>query len=86
MAMTLSNDNMINITDLPQYIKGAKDTRGLIKDCINLDNIPKLEEVERLLIEKSLEKYKSFRAAAEVLGINHKTVAAKARKYNIIAK
>ena len=32
----------------------------------------------------ALEKYKSFNAAGKVLGITHKTVAAKARKYGIV--
>ncbi|MCG0275401.1 MAG: hypothetical protein L5655_04435 [Thermosediminibacteraceae bacterium] len=32
----------------------------------------------------ALKKYRSFNAAAKVLGITHKTVAAKARKYGLV--
>lgn len=84
MSMTLSNDSMIKVSDLPQYIVGNKDNKEIFNITSDLEGeIPTLEEVEKKLIELSLQKYRSFRGAAEALGINHKTVAAKARKYNI---
>ncbi len=41
------------------------------------------EYYEREIIKKALKKYKSFNRAAKALGLTHKTVAAKARKYHL---
>lgn len=51
--------------------------------------IPEDEEImpwefyEREIIRKALKKYGSFNAAGKALGLTHKTVAAKARKYHL---
>ena len=45
-----------------------------------------LEEYEKQIIRASLDKYGSYTAAGRVLGITHKTVAAKAQKYGIDKK
>ncbi len=41
------------------------------------------EYYEREIIRKALKKYGSYNAAGKALGLTHKTVAAKARKYHI---
>ncbi|MCT4544793.1 MAG: hypothetical protein N4A63_14755 [Vallitalea sp.] len=38
---------------------------------------------EKLIIQNAMKKYKSFNAAGKALGISHKTVASKVRKYHI---
>lgn len=42
------------------------------------------ETYESQIIARALETYGSFNAAGKALGLTHKTVAAKARKYNLI--
>ena len=47
------------------------------------DEIMPWEYYEREIIRKALKKYGSYNAAGKTLGLTHKTVAAKARKYHI---
>ena len=47
------------------------------------DEILPWEYYEREIIRKALKKYGSYNAAGKALGLTHKTVAAKARKYHI---
>lgn len=47
------------------------------------DEVMPWEYYEREIIRKALKKYKSFNAAGKALGLTHKTVAAKARKYHL---
>ena len=42
-----------------------------------------MKNYEKQIIRAALEKYDSYTAAGKALGINHKTVAAKAQKYGI---
>lgn len=44
------------------------------------------EYYEKEIIRRALEKYGSFNAAGKALGLTHKTVAAKARKYHLDVK
>jgi len=46
--------------------------------------IATLEEYEREILRCALKRFGSFNATGKALGINHKTVAFKARKYNIV--
>lgn len=47
------------------------------------DEIMPWEYYEREIIRKALKKYGSYNAAGKALGLTHKTVSAKARKYHI---
>lgn len=47
------------------------------------DEIMPWEYYEREIIRKAFKKYGSYNAAGKALGLTHKTVAAKARKYHI---
>lgn len=47
------------------------------------DEIMPWEYYEREIIRKALKKYGSYNATGKALGLTHKTVAAKARKYHI---
>jgi phosphotransferase system HPr (HPr) family protein len=84
-AINVTDDNIIDVDDLPTYITGlsTKDKQYLV----NLDadgEVAPFEEYERIIIKLALKKYKSFNAAGKVLGLTHKTVAAKARKYGLL--
>lgn len=48
------------------------------------DRIMPWEYYEKEIIKRALEQYGSFNAAGKALGLTHKTVAAKARKYHLV--
>lgn len=45
-----------------------------------------MDEYEKLIIAKALRHCHSFNAAAKALGVTHKTVAAKARKFGLVKR
>jgi len=87
--MILCPTDLISESDLPKKITENYyvNERIASKQLINLKHDGKLatmEEYERDIIQNALERFGSFNAAGKVLGLTHKTVAAKARKYKII--
>ncbi|WP_242972018.1 sigma 54-interacting transcriptional regulator [Haloimpatiens massiliensis] len=91
-VMTLNENNIIHITDLPPYMRGEINgvesiikpiKNNYIEKIIEEEEILPLEEYEKIIIEKALKKYGSYNAAGKALGLTHKTVAAKARKFGI---
>lgn len=83
--MTLSNSDWITLDDLPGYLC---DESGNVKPLTNTfsldgDNLPTFEEMERELIDRAIKKHGSFRKAGVALGLDHKTIATKVRKYNL---
>lgn len=87
--MILCPADLITEDDLPKKITENYyvNERIASKQLINLKHDGKLatmEEYERDIIQNALERFGSFNAAGKVLGLTHKTVAAKARKYKII--
>ena len=86
-AITLSHGDWITIQDLPTYIGESKASKEFLTSTVFIteeDDLPTMEEVEKAVIKKALEKHKSFRKAGIALGLNHKTVASKARKYKLV--
>ncbi|MBC3888193.1 PAS domain-containing protein [Acetobacterium paludosum] len=84
-GMTLSNNEWISIDDLPNHLRDEvndkkKNNRPFALDG---DNLPTLEEMERELIGLALKKHGSFRQAGLALGLDHKTISAKAKKYDL---
>lgn len=45
--------------------------------------VQKFEDYERLIIQMAIDKHKSYNAAGKALGLTHKTVAAKVKKYGL---
>lgn len=82
-AINLCEGEIIHPEDLPFYIGESSE------DKVSLINMPNgelstLEEYEREIIKAAMKKYKSFNRAAQALGITHRTVALKCRKYDIV--
>lgn len=50
------------------------------------DKVQKFEDYERLIIQMAMDKHKSYNAAGKALGLTHKTVAAKVRKYGLASE
>nr|WP_273702482.1 sigma 54-interacting transcriptional regulator [Tepidanaerobacter syntrophicus] len=84
-AINLAETDVIDISDLPQGITNR--TSETKRPLINLEpdgELASYDDYEKAIIKVALNKYKSFNAAGKALGITHKTVAAKARRYGII--
>lgn len=82
--VTLTDDSFIDVEHLPAYLKEElllenKEDSGLIIDKIILP----WEEYEKKIIKLALDKYKSYNGAGKALGLTHKTIATKAKKYGI---
>ncbi|NSB15305.1 sigma 54-interacting transcriptional regulator [Clostridium beijerinckii] len=93
--MALNETEVIELSDLPTYMrKDINTVNNAIKSknnneidmLIEADEILPLKEYEKIIIEKALKKYGSYNAAGKALGLTHKTVAAKARQYGIEKK
>ena len=81
-AINLCDTPYITVNDLPFYISNiSKEEEGLI----NLRNgeILPFEEYEKEIIKLAMKKYKSFNQAGKALGLTHRTVGLKCKKYNI---
>lgn len=83
-AINITESNLISYADLPGYIKKERPEPLSLINLNSNGELFSLERYEKEIIKKALKKYGSFNAAGKALGITHKTVAAKARKYNIV--
>jgi transcriptional regulator with PAS, ATPase and Fis domain len=87
--ITLCDRDVIELQDLPSEISKLYDInenfgRGNLINISESGKIATLEEYEKEILKFALKRFGSFNAAGKALGITHKTVATKARKYNII--
>ncbi|MGL5245698.1 MAG: sigma 54-interacting transcriptional regulator [Sarcina sp.] len=80
-CMNLCDEDYISSAYLPSYMKPLKK----LEYSLNLDenNILKFEEYEKQIIEIAMKKYKSFNKAGKALGLTHRTISLKCKKYNI---
>ena len=82
--VTLSDRPAIDIDLLPGYIRERAATdQGACGQAFAAETIFPWDTYEKKIIKMALEKYGTFNRAAKVLGLTHKTVAAKARKYGL---
>ncbi len=88
--IVLSENDIININDLPYNISKMYGMNLYKSDEESLINMKKdgklatLEDYEKEIIKEALKRFGSFNAAGKALGITHKTVAYKARKYGLV--
>ncbi|QNB47945.1 PAS domain S-box protein [Thermanaerosceptrum fracticalcis] len=82
--VVLTNEDVIGIDHLPDYLKEEKSHHNKI---ITFDSIVPLktavEEVEYQMLAMALEKYGSTRAMAKALGVNQSTIVRKMRQYRM---
>lgn len=87
-VVALADNQYIELSDLnPSILQNTKNKFGnkvepMFTSLVQGD-VFLLEEYEKQIIKAALQKYGSYTAAGKVLGITHKTVAAKAQKYGI---
>lgn len=82
--VVLSNDEFIQISDLPWFATGSSKQ---YKESVNVNGIVPLktavEEVEKKLLENALQKYSTTREIANALGVNQSTIVRKINKYGL---
>ncbi|MGL4656753.1 MAG: sigma 54-interacting transcriptional regulator [Sarcina sp.] len=81
-AMNLCTDDIIKIADFPPYIIPSD---SIEKDVLELDedNILPFEEYEKRIIIAAMKKYKTFNKAGKALGLTHRTISLKCKKYGV---
>ncbi|MFZ5969652.1 MAG: sigma-54 interaction domain-containing protein [Bacillota bacterium] len=88
--IALTDGEEINLQDIPSYISNLYEfhyhtaSEGTLINLNGSGEIATLEEYEREIIKYAIERFGSFNAAGKALGVTHKTIAFKARKYNIV--
>lgn len=83
-AINLCDGDYIDSKYLPSYLKPIESTSFALN--IDVDHILPFEEYEKQIIEAAMKKYKSFNKAGKALGLTHRTVSLKCKKYNIDVK
>jgi phosphotransferase system HPr (HPr) family protein len=82
--VTLIEGDFIGIEHLPGYImEEVLLVNEESSSLIDREAILPWEEYEKQIIKQALDKCGSFNGAGKALGLTHKTVAAKAKKYGI---
>lgn len=84
-AINMCDGSIITAKDLPIYITNAASSGGSLINMVNGELAP-MEEYEREIIEMALKKYKSYNQAGKVLGLTHRTVSLKCKKWGIKAE
>ncbi|PGK35832.1 hypothetical protein CN908_24020 [Bacillus thuringiensis] len=83
-AMNLSENDVLEIGDLPDNINMNSQQNSIINNQIeNTETVLTMSEYEKKILKHVIQFYPSFNAAGKALGLTHKTVAAKVRKYNL---
>lgn len=80
-AMNLCDAEYISRDYLPSYLKPSQAPSSAFH--VDEDNILPFEEYEKQIIEKAMKKYKTFNKAGKALGLTHRTISLKCKKYGI---
>lgn len=80
-VMTLADEEILSLHDLPKYILNRQASSSQLKIS---GDILLFEEYERHIFEYAAQYYPSYNQLAKALGLTHKTVAAKLKKYGIV--
>lgn len=84
-AINFTDDSLIDTNVLPEEITGIDlGKKQFLINCDMNGEVASFEDYEKEIIQIAMNKYKSFNAAGKALGLTHKTVASKARKYGIV--
>ncbi|MGM0501425.1 MAG: sigma 54-interacting transcriptional regulator [Bacillota bacterium] len=83
-AINFTETRKITMDNLPNYIKNNYSANKSLVSLTADGEVAALEEYEKEIIELALKKHGSFNASGKALGITHKTVANKARKYGLV--
>lgn len=82
-AINLCEGSIITPKDLPSYLLKDEDKNPKLINTVNGDILP-FEEYEKELIRLAMEKYKSYNKAGKALGLTHRTISLKCKKYGLV--
>jgi len=82
-AINMCDGKIITAEDLPFYITNISKNKA--ENLINLTNgeLLPMEEYEKEIISLAMNKHKSYNKAGKALGLTHRTVALKCKKWGI---
>ncbi|MCH3965714.1 MAG: sigma 54-interacting transcriptional regulator [Clostridium sp.] len=81
-AINMCDGHAIRSDDLPFYIKNdSQDAESLIN--LKDGELATIEEYEREIISKAMKKYGSYNKVGKILGLTHRTISLKCKKYGI---
>ena len=83
-AINMCDNNIISSKDLPMYITNIEPNKKRLINFKESEELMKLEDYEKEIITLAMKKYKSFNKAGQALGITHRTVSLKCKKYGIV--
>lgn len=82
-AINMCDSDIIVANDLPMYITNIIPKNKSLINFKENDDLMKLEDYEKEIIALAMKKYKSYNKAGQALGVTHRTVALKCKKYGI---
>ncbi len=85
----VSNNEYLQINDLPWQKKSQEAEKTSSTNKMDMDIMPlekAIEQVERNLLQKAKEKYKSSRKIAQALQVDQSTVVRKMKKYGLASQ
>ncbi len=85
-VVVMSETELIDLADLPVQVSGATKS-GAPQDVDWPENMTLqevVEAVERNLLERAKERYRSQSGIAEALGVNQSTIARKLKRYGLL--
>ncbi|NGQ93776.1 sigma 54-interacting transcriptional regulator [Brevibacillus sp. SYP-B805] len=87
-AMSMCEGDTLMIRDLPEYILHSRTgssqaTSAPPSQLLREGEVRTMEEYEKMILQHAIRHFPSFNQAAKALGLTHKTVAAKVRKYGL---
>lgn len=81
-AINMCDGSRITKKDLPLYITNTISSVGSLINLVNGELAP-MEEYEKQIIEMAIKKYGSYNQAGKALGLTHRTVSLKCKKWGI---
>lgn len=81
-AINMCDGSCITKKDLPLYITNTVSSVGSLINLVN-GELASMEEYEKQIIEMAIKKYGSYNQAGKALGLTHRTVSLKCKKWGI---
>lgn len=82
-AINMCDSSTISIKDLPMYITNIESNKSGLINYRENEDLLKLEDYEKEIISLAMNKYKSYNKVGQILGVTHRTVSLKCKKYGI---
>ncbi|MEQ8153652.1 MAG: sigma 54-interacting transcriptional regulator [Clostridiaceae bacterium] len=81
-AINLSDHEIISSEDLPYHLRAESPKKSSFLP-LDEDTLLPFEEYEKIIIEKAMKIYGSYNKAGKALGLTHRTISLKCKKYGL---